>query len=422
MFAGAFNTIAQALDVYKKAVEVRDRNVANSQDENYVRESPLIQSDLYTGITLQEVRRIQNFNFINLRNEKLSLVSSLEERKEVLSQIESLFQAGKGLEDYVNDFFKAYEDFLKEPTNEGAKSELLSSANALVNAVKSRYKQLTNLSQSLDNVLQKYVRRVNELLKKLYNVNMEITLAYAQSGGKDYRTLLNQRDAYLKELSQYLYVRAQEDELGRVKVITDKGFVLVDFGNAYYTLGVENGRVKYKRDQSDITELLSGGKIKGLIDSRNDINTTLNNLESLVNTLSGLKIPLNGGTEKNVFSVNSSLDIDTFSVNITRNDLDNVDFARATDYAENGLNVWENAKKDVIRLTDYIGSEKKSLESEYDTEKALYDSLERKILERQGVSVDEEFMEIIKLQRTYEAVAKILPRIDELMQTTINMI
>ena len=421
MFAGAFNIIAQALDVYRKAIEVRDRNVANAQDENYVRESPLIQSDLYSGITLEGVRRIQNFNFINLRNEKLSLINLLDERKEVLSQIESMFQVGKGLEDYVNDFFKTYEDFLKEPTNEGAKSALLSSAKAMVNVIRSRYKQLNNLSQNLDSVLGKYVRRVNELLKKIYNVNREITLAYVQTGGKDYKTLLNKRDAYLKELSNYIYVRAQEDEIGRIKVVTDKGFVLVDFGNAYYTLEAENGRVKYQRDGSDITDFLRGGKIKGVVDAQNDIETTVNNLSNLVNTLLNLNIPLNDGTEKSVFKISGSA-IDTFEVNITRNDLDSVDFARAADYAESGLNVWENAKDDVIKLTDYIGTEKSSLETTYDTEKALYDSMEKKILERQGVSIDEEFMEIIKLQRTYEAVAKILPRLDELMQTTINMI
>ncbi|HIP43517.1 MAG TPA: flagellar hook-associated protein FlgK [Aquifex aeolicus] len=470
MFGSSLNIIAQAIEVYKKAIDVRNRNIANAQEENYVAEEPIIQSDLYSGITLQEVRRLQNFNFISLRNEKLSYVNYLEERRSILENVESVFQEfsqGAGLSDYVDKFFEAYQDLMKEPTNEGAKEQLISSAESLVNTIKSRYADLNRIKQSIDYSLERYVDKVNDLIKKIYSLNKEITFQYAQTQGKEYKTLLDQRDEYLKELASYINIRAQEDELGRVKVYTSKGFLLVDFTDNYFTLDYKGGKVIYKRDGSDLTNIVESGKIKGLLEASRDIDSSIDDLRSLIDTFARkngenyVEVDANGNpiinfiaievrngttiTLKEIFNVNldaqGKIDISSLKLNITETDLDNLSYETIQDsnainpsnpnyavlqvfdsFPKAGLYVWENTEKAVNDLVNRIAVTKNGLDSEYDVEKSLYDSLERKILERQGVSIDQEFMEIINIQRTYEALAKILPRIDELMQTTLNMI
>ncbi|HIQ48735.1 MAG TPA: flagellar hook-associated protein FlgK, partial [Aquifex aeolicus] len=429
MFGSSLNIIAQALEVYKKAIDVRNRNIANAQEENYVAEEPIIQSDLYSGITLQEVRRLQNFNFINLRNEKLSYISYLEERSSILENVESVFQEfsqGVGLSDYVDKFFKAYQDLMKEPTNEGAKKQLISSAKSLVNTIKSRYAELSRIKQSIDYSLGIYIDKVNDLIKKIYSINKEITFQYVQTQGKEYKTLLNQRDKYLKELASYINIQAQEDELGRVKVYTSKGFLLVDFTDNYFTLDYKAGNVIYKRDGSDLTNIVESGKIKGLLEAVKDIENTVDNLRRFVDTFAKRNatdqefIAIETTVEiKPIFTVNEdssgNIDINSLELNITESDLDNIRYETVENFAEKGLEIWENSQTGLKELIGYIATTKNELDSEYDVERSLYDSLERKILERQGVSVDQEFMEIINIQRTYEALAKILPRIDELM-------
>jgi len=426
MFGASFNIISQALEVYKKMIDVMNRNIANAQDEDYVMEEPIVQSDLYSGITFQKVRRIQNFNFINTRNEKLAYVSYLEERRDYLSKMESIFQElsqGNGLIDYVNGFFKSYQELMKEPTNEGAKNQFLQSSRMLVKTVKSRYEELTRISNEIDYTINDYVRRVNELIRKIYKVNKEILFKYAQTKaqGEDYKTLLNQRDKYLKELSRYINVRAQEDEIGRIKVYTSKGFVLVDFSENFFTLKYESGQLIYEKDGSNITNVVESGKIKGLIDTKVDIENLKNKLDTLRDYLvNNVKIPINGGAEVNVFS---GTNMNDFSVdaNLEAN-LGNLDFSRTQEYAQNALTWWDEAKNRTKDVTNYVAVQKSSLDSEYDVEKALYDSLEKKILERQGVSIDKEFMEIMQIQRNYEAVAKVLPRIDEMFRTLLNMV
>ncbi|HID65834.1 MAG TPA: flagellar hook-associated protein FlgK, partial [Aquificaceae bacterium] len=353
------------------------------------------------------IRRLQNFNFISLRNEKLSYVNYLEERRSILENVESVFQEfsqGAGLSDYVDKFFEAYQDLMKEPTNEGAKKQLISSAKSLVNTIKSRYAELSRIKQSIDYSLGIYIDKVNDLIKKIYSINKEITFQYVQTQGKEYKTLLNQRDKYLKELASYINIQAQEDELGRVKVYTSKGFLLVDFTDNYFTLDYKAGNVIYKRDGSDLTNIVESGKIKGLLEAVKDIENTVDNLRRFVDTFAKRNatdqefIAIETTVEiKPIFTVNEdssgNIDINSLELNITESDLDNIRYETVENFAEKGLEIWENSQTGLKELIGYIATTKNELDSEYDVERSLYDSLERKILERQGVSVDQEFME-----------------------------
>ena len=423
MFGLSMNTIAQALDIYKRAIDIGSRNVANANNEDYVREEPYITSHIYSGILLEEVRREQNFYLINLRNKKLSYVSFLSEREEALKTLESVFQEineGLGLTDSINKFFKSYLELMREPINEGALQEFLRKAESLVSTLKIRSRELQFTEGILNKNLQSYIRKVNELIKKLYKINREITFKYSleYAREKDYKTLLDQRDKYLKELSRYLPVRATEDEIGRVSITTVKGFVLVDYQNAYYTLRYNGGAVEWK-DGSDLTPYIESGKIGGALKSLDDVQEVKTKLNEIVGELFNVKIPVGSG-EANVFS---GTDVDDLSVDSDlETNLSSIDTSRTALYSENALTWWDNVKRTALGLTDYVASTLNSVKEERELEESLYNSLQEKIIQRQGVSIDQEIMEIIQLQRNYEAVAQVLSRIDELLRTTVNMI
>ncbi|NPB08131.1 MAG: flagellar hook-associated protein FlgK [Aquificae bacterium] len=423
MFSASFNIIANALEVYKKALDIRNRNVANSQNENYVAQEPLIQSDLYSGVRLADVRREQNLYLVNMRNEKLSYVSYLSERSDILESVENVFMEmyeGKGLNDYLNRFFEAYQELMKDPANEGARSGFIASSESLLATLRTRLRDLDRVSQDTDYQLRAYVEEVNSLIEKIYRLNREITFKYAyeKSRGGDYKTLLDRRDEYLKKLSEYLPVKFQEDEVGRVKVYTVKGFVLVDYQDNYFELGYDAGAITWK-DGSQLNPYIDSGKIGALLRVKEDLAEVESKLDSLARALLEVRIPV-GTDERPVFTGTGIRDLSVSST--LEADLSSLDFGRTDEYAQLSYTWWENARNSLLGLTDFLASTIRSLRDEYEVEEALYRSLEMKLLERQGVSVDEEFMEILKLQRNYEAVAQIVARIDEMLQTTLNMI
>ncbi|HIC97681.1 MAG TPA: hypothetical protein EYP11_04715, partial [Aquificaceae bacterium] len=298
MFGASFGIISQALEIYRKSLDIRNRNVINANDPDYVEENPVVKSFAPVGINFEEVRRDQNIYYLNLRNEKLSLVKYLEGRNDALASVEGMFQElfeGSGVIDYTGRFYTSYMDLMKEPTNEGARGSLYESARALVDFIKTRGRDIDKLDQTLDFGLRRAVSRANELIRKIHAVNMEITVMYAQTyaRGRDYKNFLDMRDRYIRELSELINVTLQEDEIGRVKVITSKGFVLVDFMDSYRELEYAGGRIWW--GTTDITDVIRSGDIKALLDTREDLSRFKGKLDDFAKQLiSEVKLPREG--------------------------------------------------------------------------------------------------------------------------------
>ena len=526
MFGASFGIISQALDIYRKSLDIRNRNVINANNPDYVEEEPVINSFAPAGISLDEVRRDQNIYYVGLRNEKLSLVSYLKERSGVLSNVEGVFQElfeGTGINEYVNRFFRAYQDLMKDPTNDGARSELYNSARSLIDFMKSKSRDMDRLEQNLDFTASRVVKRINELSRKLYVINRDITVIYGQTytRGRDYKNLLDQRDKYLRELSELINIDVKEDELGRVKVITSRGFALVDFTHNYWELEYTGGKVYWKSKDGqdvDITSVIESGKIKAVMDGKSDLQRFKSEVDSVAKFLiSSVKIPRNNSGSwylvKNVDSrtaplstygidgnlefyddsstppllaqitnygsrslddlagaINSalasagitatvvsnpdgtySLRIDTsapsqrvvdsgnnfyesspvFSgdslstmetATTLQSDLQDLDYSLADTFSNFSSQWWNSSQSLVQNLINDISTTQADVQDKLRIESALLESIDRRLQEMQGVSIDKEFMEIMKIQRTYEAVARVVSKIDELLQTTLNMV
>ena len=528
MFGASFGIISQALEIYRKSLDIHNRNVINANNPDYVQEDPVVESFAPAGINFQDVRRDQNIYYVNLRNDKLSLVRYLEERSGVLGNVEGIFQElfeGTGINDYVNRFYKAYLDLMKDPTNGGAKDELYNSANSLASFLRNKTKDIDKLDASIDYNLRDVTARINELSRKIYGINREITVMYAQNyaRGKDYKNLLDTRDKYLRELSELINIDVQQDEIGRVKVITSKGFALVDFQDNYWKLEYTGGRLYWKSKDGndvDITDVIESGKVKALLDARADLARFKNELGDIAKALiSNVKLPrANSGTWyliqnvsdptvplstygldgnlnfydnsttpptllatisnygslslndlANAINTNATLTGAGFSATVVNNpdgtytlriensspsysvqdsggnfyesspvftgtdasniapvstlrtDIDDIDFSLTDTFSGFANGWWDSTKSGVNTFISDVSTTQADLKDKLRIESALLESLDRKLKEMQGVSIDREFMEIMKVKRTYEAVAKIVTTIDELLQTTLNM-
>jgi len=528
MFGASFGIISQALEIYRKSLDIHNRNVVNANNPDYVQEDPVVESFAPVGINFQDVRRDQNIYYVNLRNSKLSLVRYLEERSGVLSNVEGIFQElfeGTGINDYTNRFYKAYLDVMKDPTNEGAKNELYNSAKSLADFFKNKSSDIDALDNSIDYNLRDVVSKINELNRKIFNINREITVMFAQNyaRGKDYKNLLDTRDKYLRELSELINIDVQQDEIGRVKVITSKGFALVDFQDNYWQLEYTGGRLYWKSKDGndvDITGVVESGKVKALLDARADLARFKSKLNDIASQLiSEVKIPrANSGTwylVKNVsdptqplstFGIDGNLTFydnstspptalatinnygtqslndlvnaintdptltgagfsatvvnnpdgtytlridnagsnysvedtggniyesspvftgndasDIAPVSTLRSDIDDLEFSLTDTFSDFANTWWDTSKGKVSTFVGDISTTQADVKDKLRIESALLESLDRKLKEMQSVSIDREFMEIMKVKRTYEAVARVVTTIDELLQTTLNM-
>ncbi len=523
MFGATFGIVAQGLELFRKSADIRNRNIINANNPDYAQEDPLVKSFAPVGVRLEDVIRNQNFYYMSLRNQKLSLVSSLDTTIKGNSQVESLFQEftqGLGGSEYVNRFFESYQNLMKEPTNQGARSEFINSAQGLISYMKDRKRDLDRILAGTDYDMRQYINKINTLSKKIAQINQDILTGYAQtySRGKDYRNLLDERDSYLRELSELINIQVQEDDIGRVRVETSQGFVLVeDRYNWELKYDAGNRRILWKsKDGSeiDISGLITGGKVRGLLDFQQDLSGYVNQLEGLSRRLiSEVKLPLNSQATNNWFwlrnlsdpnvglgfsgsitfnfpggpvvlnysSTDSLNDIintintdptlsgsfsasliqnpdGTYTMRITANDpsytiedsnnlihrseplftgtaisdmalnsninnyIQNLDYERVDEFMDFSRSWWEGSKTLYNQIVDSVASRQRDLRTKYDIESALLNSLNTRIQEMQGVSVDNEFIELMKVQRSYEALARTINAMDEMLQATLNML
>ncbi len=523
MFGATFGIVAQGLELFRKSADIRNRNILNANNPDYVQEDPVVKSFAPVGIRLEDIIRGQNFYYMSLRNQKLSLVSALDTTIKGNSQVENLFQEftqGLGGSEYINRFFTAYQNLMKEPTNEGARSELLNSAQSLISYLKDRRRDMDRSLASTEYDIRQYINKINTLSKKIAQINQEILTGYAQTyaRGRDYKNLLDQRDSYLRELSELINIQVQEDDIGRVRVETSQGFVLVEDRYSWelkYDAG--NRRVLWKsKDGSevDISGLITGGGLRGLLDFQQDLLGYINQLEGLSRRLiSEVKLPLNSQATNNWFwlrnlsdpnaglgfsgsitfnfpggpvvlnysSTDSLNDIintintdptlsgsfsasllqnpdGTYTMRITANNpsytiedsnnlihrseplftgtgigemalnsnindyIQNLDYERVDEFMDFSRSWWESSKFLYNQLVDSVASRQKDLRTKYDIESALLNSMNARLQEMQGVSVDNEFIELMKIQRSYEALARTINAMDEMLQATLNMV
>jgi flagellar hook-associated protein 1 FlgK len=434
------------------------------------------------------------------------LVSSLDERIKNNTRVEDLFQEftqGLGGLEYLNSFFTSYQDLMKDPTNEGSRAKLVQSANSLVCYLKDRKKNLDTISQSIDYNMRQYVDKVNSITKKLAKLNQEILVTYAQTyaRGQDYKNILDERDRLLRELSEYINIRVQEDDIGRVKVETSKGFVLVEDKFSWeIAYDGANKRVLWKSkdgSQVDISGEISGGTLKGGLDVIADLQDYQNRLDQLAKKLiSEVKLPAKTGITEYYWTLNyanskdplgtsgtitlngsSSVIINytstdtltdlanainsagvgfsavvvanpdgTYTLQITSSNpsytitdsngmvggrvfegtgisdikvagdtstqLSNLDYSKADEFNQFSRLWWDNSKNIHQGLTNAIAGNLNSYKKQYDIENAMLSSLNAKLQEMQGVSIDKEFMEAFQrtgqttnLDRTISLVA-----------------
>jgi flagellar hook-associated protein 1 FlgK len=153
MFGGTLGIVSQGLEILRKSIDIRNRNILNANNPDYAQEDPVIKTAIPYGISLETIKRVKSLHYVQQRNAQLSLVSSLDERIKNNTRVEDLFQEfthGLGGIEYINTFFTSYQKLMKDPTNEGARANLVQSANSLVGHLKDRKRNLDTISQSID--------------------------------------------------------------------------------------------------------------------------------------------------------------------------------------------------------------------------------------------------------------------------------
>jgi len=455
----------RALLTHQLSMTTVGHNIANVSTPGYTRQRVTVVStdpletanyNIGTGVTATTITQIRDpFLTTQYRRENKSL-GEWESREKSLGQIETFFSepTDNGLGDVLDNFWNSWQDLANavgSGTEAAARSAVVSQSQTLVETFHYLSNQLDQLQSSCDSDVVARVGEINETAKEIAELNRMI--ASEELGGQTANDLRDQRDLLIDDLSKMVDVTTSEKANGSVTV-SISGMTIVEDKNSF-ALGT---KVSSSEGESwhDVvwggtssTIKITGGELKGLIDTRDEIipeiREQLDELAaSLVSEVNSYHRAGYAIYEDQGVTITST-GLDFFNSNYTTADTIQLEtaiennsnlIAVSADGAEgdnsNALNIASVQNKTISALdgttlngyynaiVGQVGVKSNEAQTFRANSETLMQQIETSRESVQGVSLDEEMTDMIKLQHAYDAAARVITYMDEALDTLIQ--
>ncbi|MCL4533656.1 MAG: flagellar hook-associated protein FlgK [Bacteroidetes bacterium] len=448
----------RALQAQQLAIDVVNHNIANVNTPGYSRQtarlgatSPpavtsvngdIIGSQMGTGVSVIDISRSRlGFVDYQVRNESQSL-GQWEAMRDTLKQVEVVFNepSDVGINSLMSKFWKAWQDVTNNPGDLGIRRALVEQADSLAIAFNRSYSQLSSIQKDLDRQISLGVDKVNQLGEQIAALN--VSIAQAEITGQHANDLRDQRDVLLDDLSHLVRMTYQETPQGAVNVfVGSQALVLADQANQLRAVTGANGfsNVIWATDGSAAS--INDGELAGLQHARDvelpqyisDLQSLAGQLITSVNTIHRTGFGLDNSTNVDFFSGSDASDIAVSSA--VKDAPEKVASAAAADSpGDNSIAVsianlqraltMNGGTADFGRfyssLVSSLGVDAQRGDMMATNQQALVDHLTRQRESISGVSLDEETTHLIEYQRAYEAAARMVTAVDEMLDKLIN--
>jgi flagellar hook-associated protein 1 len=451
-----------SLLTHQKAIEVAGHNIANVNTPGYSRQRlEIIAKDpidcaggqIGTGVTGDEIIRIYDRFLTDQINSSAQDLGSWDAQKNALEKVQMTFDdaSGYGLNNSMSEFWNAWQGVANDPMNKGARQLLLDKADILVNNFNSAYSDLGKVQNDLDLKITQGVADINTYASQINDLNDKIILV--ESSGENANDYRDERDQVLKKLSGLIDFSFSDEDSGAITVKLGDGHDLVDSSGANSLVASgpnANGFHDIAWSSApgvSINGDISSGNLRGWMDVRDtiipDYMTSLNNIVGddttagtliyEVNSLHSSGVGLDNSTGNDFFS--GSLDGGDFAVNISSTDEIAAGQAAYSGDNTNAIAI-VNLQNSILTIGgslttfgDYynsivadVGYKVQNASTRYDHENSMASQLDNYREATSGVSIDEEMVNLIKFQHGYNAAAKLITVVDQLMETLINIV
>lgn len=456
----------KALQTQQRALDVTGHNIANANTPGFTRQQavmaatnpfampafnrPIGAGQLGTGVEVQEIRRLRD-DFIDLQvRQEVNKTGEWEVKQNSLKKLEVLLNepSDAGLRTVLDQFWNSWQDLSKQPELKAVRSAVLQRGIAVAETFNHLDRQLTDLADDLDTSIKIKIDEVNNIASQISTLNDQIVRVEVQ--GDHANDLRDKRDLLIDELSKIIQVSVQENQYGAITV-TIGGRALVTENTAFQIYGDPNGLnfgyvdIKWVSDNSMVS--VQTGIFKGMLDTRDitvsSYRTQLDTMASALVTRTNLEHT--GGFGLNdlvggyhffapnagpVTAQNIAIDADVSTVSA---DLDHIAAASIINSPGDGSNALDMAElkhQNLIgtsTLDDYyrsmiaqLGVQSQESTRMVDNQNLLVGQLENRRQDVSGVSLDEEMTSMIKFQHAYNAAARVVTAMDEMLDVIVN--
>lgn len=470
---GLFSTLnlgARSLQAQQTAVEIAGQNLANVNNPAYARQrvqiqtSPAVAGQLGpqgTGaqaVAIQQLRsalvdgQIREEESLGgfwtakqsaLQNAQASLGEFIDRNADALNGVTDSTGAATGLADDLSGLFNSFQSVATSPTSLTERQVLLDKAQALALRFNQAADRLDKLSTALDTSLGEDVVSANQLIADIAKLNDGImTSEMGQAGvANDLRDLRQQK---LEALGSLVNFDTVENNNGTVDISVGgvtmlAGNAVQDTLEAYRTGG---GPLLLRAATAGTPLTITSGSMQGTMDARDGtlktlrdgLDTLASSLITDVNNVHRAGYGLTGTTGEDFFtgtnaanlSVNSALKENPYLVQaagVSGEAGNNTVALALAQLARESRTALANQTFSGAygAMVSNLGHELNTANGELAEHAAVAAMLERQRASVSGVSLDEEMTDLVRFQHAYEASARIISTVDEMIQTVLAM-
>lgn len=293
--AGLLNTGLSGLLTFQRKLDTTSHNVSNVDTPGYSRQRVIAATNIPndfgqyyigTGSHVAEVERVYDQLLINQLRFSTSTTQELDVYANYISRLDSLFaDPNLGLDPVLQDFFDAVQGLADDPSSQSSRQLLLADSQTLVERFDFLYGRVETTRNAVNQDIEATLSEINALASAIAKLNYDVTAVYSDEHGAIPNDLLDERDQLLLELSELVGVSVLEQDNGALNVFIGSGQALVIDDKAYSLSAIQSAAdpadlgiaINYASGQQDITTKISGGRLGGLLDFRDD---TLNSAEN----------------------------------------------------------------------------------------------------------------------------------------------
>lgn len=439
------------------AIQVTEHNVASAAVEGYRRQEAVfapgppyappetrggMAGQIGTGVEVARIRRYSLALLDGRVREARAQAGRWEVREEALTQLEAVLAEteGEGLNARLDAFWSAWQRLSARPQDLTLRAEVRQRAEDLAAAFQGRALRLIAARRDQDQALAQDVQTFNDLAARVASLNAEI--ARVLGAGDSPNDLMDERDRLLDRLVDLSGATVSFQENGEV-LVSVNGHALVVGSKALQVVATPdpgNGNLLALTWEDGRAFTPQAGQMAGRLELRDSLIPTFQSgldglaaaLISRVNALHQSGYGLNNATGLDFFEGSDAL---TIRVSGNLDDLQNLAAAKSPDAPGDGSLAMDLAAvRDELLMAGgtatlngfaaaeaarlgILVNEARSRAAEHGL---VAESLAQQRQAVTGVSLDEEAANLVRYQRVFEASARLMTVLDELLDKVIN--
>jgi flagellar hook-associated protein 1 FlgK len=468
MSVGLFGTLgmaARSLQLQQAGIQVAGHNLANVNNPAYARQrlniattdpvsSPI--GPLGTGAQAVAIQQIRNALLDRQITTEASVTGFWEAQQLALQfaqaglgqQINRLAASGEaglqqGIAEGLADFFSAFQSLSLQPTSLAERQVLLLKAGTLATQFNQAAARLAAAAAMQDETLRTDVAAANALLADIANLNDQIVISEINSGAvaNDLRDLRQQK---IESLAQLVNLTAAPQPNGAINLTID-GVLMVEDRFVRDTLEAYDaggGQWLVRAATAGTPLTLTGGRLAGVITARDgplaqtraELDALAAELITAVNALHTTGYSLTGTTGASFFTGTNAASLAVHNALIANpallqasnasgepgNNAVALQLAQLAQQRHPALGNQTFAER-FSQTVAALGQSLATANSRVADQTAIGELLRQQRAAVSGVSLDEEMVNLTTFQRAYQASARLMTVVDEMLESLINI-